>query len=65
MARSPGGRCALLLLAVVSAVTPRAPAGNTPGVPRGGTALGPTCGEPGGQNSRSITLPLAVTLRPQ
>lgn len=85
MARSPGGRCALLLLLLVSAVTPApgAPARNAPGVPavaqhwarpavsprwdstgpdlrrpRGGTALGRTCGEQSGQNHSLFDRPI-------
>lgn len=62
MARSPGGRCALLLvvqlLAVVSAVTP-APQTCWRCCPRCVTAKGPTCGgasRVGGIDARSLSL---------
>lgn len=72
MARSPGGRCALLLLlqllALVSAVTP-APQPGRCGCPRGGTAQGPACGGRAGwaESARALnhSLPMTVTLRSQ
>ncbi|KAM7320006.1 hypothetical protein ACRRTK_020449 [Alexandromys fortis] len=55
MARSPGGRCALLLLLLLPGTHPLSPRGDSTGPdlrrPRGGTALGPTCSDPEvGQN---------------
>lgn len=72
MARSPGGRCALLLLvqllAVVSAVIP-APQPGRRRFPRGVTAQGPTCGGPTGwaESARALdhSLPVTVPLKSQ